>query len=121
MRFAVVGLASNAVLYLAYLGLTAAGVGPKVAMTLPYAVGLLQTFALNRRWTFGHEGDRRAALLRHAAVYAAGYLLNLAALELLVTRMGLPHRIVQAAMILVVAAFTFGLQRSWVFPPGRSS
>lgn len=121
MRFAVVGLASNAVLYLAYLGLTAAGVGPKVAMTLPYAVGVLQTFALNRRWTFGHEGDRRAALLRYAAVYAAGYLLNLAALELLVTRMGLPHRIVQAAMILVVAAFTFGLQRSWVFPPGRSS
>lgn len=116
-RFAVVGLASNAVLYLAYLGLTAVGIGPKAAMTLLYAAGVLQTFVLNRRWTFQHRGDRRAALFRYGVVYAAGYLINLAALELLVSRMGMPHQLVQAAMILVVAAFAFVMQRCWVFRP----
>lgn len=117
-RFAVVGLASNGLLYLAYLGLTAAGVPPKAAMTTLYVAGVLQTFVVNRRWTFEHRGAGRPALFRYGMVYAAGYLLNLAALEVLVTRMGMPHQAVQAAMILVVAGFTFVMQRCWVFRPG---
>jgi putative flippase GtrA len=115
VRFAGIGLVSNGFLYVVYLGLTAAEVGPKAGMTLVYAMGLLQTFVFNRRWTFGYEGAGGSALLRYGLVYAAGYVLNLAALEICVTRFHLAHQVVQLIAIPLVAVFTFLMQRSWVF------
>jgi len=115
VRFAVVGLASNLVLYLVYLGITAAGLGPKLAMSLVYAIGVMQTFVFNKRWTFNHEGRVDAAFLRYVAVYAGGYAANLLVLAWLVDGMGLPHQIVQGVMILVLAACIFLLQKFWVF------
>jgi putative flippase GtrA len=117
LRFAVVGLISNAALYLAYLGLTHQGLGPKPAMTVTYLAGVLQTFVFNRRWTFDHDGPGHSALLRYATVYALGYFFNLAALYLLVGRLGMPHEGVQAGAIIGIAVFTFVLQRYWVFRP----
>ncbi len=117
-RFAVVGLASNALLYLVYLGMTASGLGPKLAMSLVYGIGVAQTFAFNKRWTFKHSGRLDAALLRYLAVYAGGYFANLAVLAWLVDRLGYPHQIVQGAMILTLAACFFVLQKWWVFREG---
>ena len=56
IRFAVVGFASNLVLYLVYLGLTSIGLGHKNAMSILYVVGVLQTFVFNNKWTFRHYG-----------------------------------------------------------------
>lgn len=116
LRYGVVGVASNALLYVGYLGLTWAGVGHKSAMTLLYAIGVLQTFAFNRGWTFRHEGCARGTLWRYVTAYTLGYLLNLVGLVLLVDWVSWPHQIVQGVMILVVACFLFLLQRQWVFP-----
>ena len=115
LRFAVVGLASNAVLYLVYLGMTASGIGPKLAMSLVYGIGVAQTFLLNKRWTFNHEGRHDIALLRYLSVYAGGYLANLLVLAWLVDSLGYPHQIVQGVMILVLAGCFFILQKIWVF------
>ena len=41
VRYATVGLASNVVLYLAYLALTATGVGAKLAMSVLYLLGVV--------------------------------------------------------------------------------
>jgi len=114
-RFAVVGLASNAVLYLLYLGMTAAGLGPKLAMSLVYGIGVAQTFLFNKRWTFNHSGRHDTALLRYIAVYAGGYLANLLVLAWLVDGLGYPHQIVQGVMILLLAGCFFVLQKIWVF------
>lgn len=117
-RFVIVGLASNFVLYLFYLLITTFGLGYKIAMTLVYVVGTLQTFALNAHWTFERRGTR-TSLVKYGLAYGACYLINLSALMLLVDRMGLPHQIVQGAMILVIAVIMFLLQKFWVFnsPP----
>jgi putative flippase GtrA len=120
MRFAVVGLASNVVLYLVYLGLTAAGLGPKLAMSLVYAIGVAQTFLFNKRWTFNHSGRFDAALLRYIAVYAGGYLANLLVLTWFVDGVGYPHQIVQGVMIVLLAGCFFLLQRFWVFPVNQA-
>jgi putative flippase GtrA len=114
-RFAVVGLASNAVLYLAYLGMTSAGIGPKLAMSVAYGIGVAQTFLFNKRWTFNHSGRLDAALLRYIALYAGGYLVNLLMLAWLVDGLGYPHQVVQGVMILTLAACFFVLQKIWVF------
>lgn len=116
-RYAVVGLASNAVGYLLYLLLTYAGMGHKSAMSLLYAVGVTQTFYFNRVWSFRHQGGLRGSLARYIFAHAVGYLLNLGLLWLAVDRMHLPHQGVQAAAIVVVALCLFLMHKYWVFAP----
>lgn len=115
LRFGIVGLASNAVLYLLYLLLTTVGLGHKTAMTMLFAVGTLQTFILNRRWTFGHRGLPRAAFVKYVTIYSLAYLLNLASLLLFVDHLGFPHQTVQGVMIFIIALILFLLQKLWVF------
>ncbi len=119
-RYGIVGVASNGVLYLIYLLLTANGVGPKTAMTLLYVVGILQSFFFNRAWTFGHRGNVPASLVKYASCYAFGYVFNWFMLFLLVDRIGWPHRPVQAVLILVTAMMLYLLQRQWVFARSRA-
>lgn len=115
LRYTVVGITSNLVLYVIYLLATSFGVGHKTAMTLLYGVGILQTFLLNRRWTFNHQGYVPSALTRYIAIYALGYLVNFAGLYLFVDELGFPHQVIQGLLILIVAVLLFMLQRIWVF------
>jgi putative flippase GtrA len=124
LRFGLVGLGSNALLYLLYLAITAAGVEPKAAMSLLYIVGVLQTFILNKQWTFRHEGNVRRAVIRYWIAYACLYVGNIVLLVLFVDIAGFDHRIVQGVLILVFGLVLFALQKYWVFgtlPERRSS
>ncbi|MEJ7928442.1 GtrA family protein [Ramlibacter sp. AN1015] len=114
-RFAVVGVLSNVVLYAGYLALTWLGMPVTPAVTLLYALGALQTFILNKRWTFSCRASRRSTVVRYYVSYACGYALNLVTLEIGMNRLGFPHQHVQAVAIVAVAIFLFLLQRSWVF------
>ena len=120
IRFAIVGTLSNGLLYLFYLGLTSSGVGHKLAMSILYAVGIMQTFVFNKKWTFQHSGETRRAFARYWLAYAIGYVLNLVALLVLVDWARFPHQIVQGAMILVLAGFLFLLQKFWVFEKSQT-
>lgn len=115
IRYGIVGIASNAVLYLLYLAITSAGMEHKLAMTLLYMVGVVQTFLFNKRWSFGHDGSHRYAFLRYAMSYGLGYVVQLTALYFSVDRLGWPHQAVQGVMVFVVAALLFMLQKFWVF------
>ena len=115
VRFGIVGVASNGVLYLAYLLLSSAGLGAKTAMSLLYVVGVIQTFVFNKRWSFRHDGVHGPAFVRYCIVYVGGYLLNLLALFVLVDMHGYPHQVVQGILILTLAALMFVLQKYWVF------
>lgn len=117
IRFGIVGVVSNGVLYLGYVALTAASLGPKLAMTLVYVAGTLQSFLFNKRWSFRSVNGYAPELVRYVLAYAFGYALNLAALFVLVDRLGLPHRVVQGFVIVALAFVLFALQKLWVFPP----
>lgn len=118
-RFAVVGIVSNAALFIVYLLVTRMGMGHKLAATLAYGLGVLQTFVFNRGWSFKHEGAAGPALGRYFAAYGAGYLLNMVALFVFVDSAGLPHQWVQGIVIVVLAALLFVLQKFWVFRKKR--
>lgn len=120
LRFAVVGITANLVLYFAYLSLTYVGLGHKLAMTLLYAMGVLQTFVFNKRWSFEFSGGTGRSLPRYVALYAVGYVLNLSVLHLFVDRLGYSHAMVQAVAIFAIAAFLFVGQKHWVFSPLRA-
>lgn len=114
-RYIVVGIASNSIGYLLYIVLTSLGLGPKLAMTLLYCVGVMQTFFFNRKWSFGFEGNATSAMVRYTTIYLLGYLIQLVALMQLVDRAGLPHQWVMAVLIVVMAVFFFLGQKYWVF------
>jgi putative flippase GtrA len=114
-RFVIVGLASNVTLYLIYLLITAFGLGYKIAMTILYVIGTLQTFFFNAHWTFKHRENNRSSLVKYFLAYGTCYLINIAALIVFVDRIGLPHQAVQGAMILIITVIMFLLQKFWVF------
>jgi len=114
-RYGVVGVLSNAVGFLLYLGITAAGMEHKLAMTLLYALGVAQTFMFNRQWTFRSEGPARSALIRYVLANIIGYVINFLLLSVLVDRLGFPHQWVQAAAIFIVAGFLFLAMKFLVF------
>ncbi|NYH19853.1 GtrA family protein [Paraburkholderia bryophila] len=117
----IVGIASNAVLYVLYLAATSMGIGHKVAMTCLFALGIVQTFFFNKNWSFQHSGQNGSTFIRYLAAYCAAYGINLAAMLIFVDRYHVSDRLVQAVMIVVVAAFMFVAQRLWVFPASSRS
>lgn len=94
--------------------------GHKLAMSLLYIMGVLQTFFFNRKWSFEHQGVARHALARYVAAYVFGYLLNLVVMLLLVDQYGYPHQVVQGVMIVILAGMLFLLQKYWVFSPSTN-
>lgn len=115
VRFGIVGLVSNAVLYGLYVLATGAGIQHTIAMTAVFLLGVAQTFVFNKRWSFAYHGSGSRSMLRYLVAYAGAYVINLSAMLLLVDVEGFPHRIVQAVMVVVVAIFLFLVQRLWVF------
>jgi putative flippase GtrA len=120
VRYGIVGLVSNAVLYGAYLLLSAAGVGHKASMTSVYCAGVLGTFLFNRRWTFAHTGAIPGAMFRYIATYAIGYVFNVVSLAVMVDYAGLPHQWVMLVLVFACAGIIFLLQRYWCFPTRRA-
>lgn len=121
VRFVIVGVASNAILYLLYLAATSIGIGHKAAMTALFALGIVQTFFFNKNWSFQHSGSNGSTFIRYIGAYCAAYGINFAAMVIFVDRYHISDRLVQAVMIVVVAAFMFVAQRLWVFPASRRS
>ena len=118
-RYGIVGVLSNAVGYLLYLLLTATGVGPKLAMTSLYVIGVAQTFVFNKGWSFRYGGNSAGAFRRYVVLYAVGYGLNVMVLGLMVDHLGWPHQWVMLGLMIGMVAFFFAGQKLWVFRPVR--
>ena len=117
-RYVTIGVVTNLLLYGAYLLLTAMGADPKAAMTVTYVTGVALSFHLNRRWTFESGLPYMQTLRRFVALYASGYALNYAGLALFADRLGLPHQLVQIAIMGGLVVYFFSMFRVWVFRSG---
>ena len=109
------GLVSNAVLFILYLLMTNAGVGPKISATVAYVLGVLQTFVFNRSWSFRSVATPGPAFVRYVLLYSGGYVANMLILAVFVDRAGYRHQWVQGVTILALAVISFVLQKFWVF------
>ena len=114
-RYGMVGISTNLALYLLYLSVTYLGIEPKRAMTSVYIVGVILGYIGHRNWTFGHKGAMLGSGARYFIAHLIGYLINFIILLTLVDKLGYAHQWVQAAAIIVVAAFLFLAFRYFVF------
>lgn len=115
LRYAIVGLLSNFLLYIIYIALTWAGMNYIVAMSILYISGTLITFKLNRNWTFRNNDVPLPQLIRYITTYTMGYLINFLILWAGVSQLNFPHQLVQAIAIIAVACFIFLVLKLWVF------
>lgn len=115
LRFSIVGLISNSALYLLYLLFTGVGFGHKMVMTILFVIGTIQTFTLNKSWTFQYRGFNKYIPAKYILIYGGAYVTNLLGLMFFVDYLRFPDEIVQGVMILTVAVLLFMLQRYWVF------
>jgi putative flippase GtrA len=119
-RFALVGAANTVLSTGAYAALRAAGVGYLLAASLGFALGALNSYALNRRWTFRSRARRAPELARFLCVQLVGLGCNLALLAELVEVAGAGQFAAQAVAFPAASLITFALSRQWAFAGSRS-
>jgi len=116
VKFGIVGVSNTLLTFAVYtLLLKVFGVWYLLASAIGFAVGAVNGFLLNRRWTFrGHVGDARTPL-RWTVVQSCGLGLNEALLYLWVDGVGLDKLLGQVFATGVVTIVTFLANRAWTF------
>jgi putative flippase GtrA len=115
LRFAIVGASNTVVSLLAYAALHAAGLEYLVAASLAFAVGAVNSYVLNRRWTFRSQARPAPELARFLCAQLVGLWCNLALLAELVQVAGVHQLVAQALAFPVASVITFALSRQWAF------
>jgi putative flippase GtrA len=118
VRFTLVGATNTAVYAVAYLALSRVGVGYVVASMLAFAVGALNSYVLNRRWTFRSTAPRAPELARFVCAQLLGVGAGVALLAALVEVARFHHLAAQAVAVPVASLITFAVSRQWAFAPG---
>jgi putative flippase GtrA len=115
-KFGIVGVANTLLTFAVFTVLVKGfGVWYLAASAIGFLVGTVNSFLLNRRWTFrGHVGDALTPV-RWFVVQGCGLALNLALIYLLVDGAGLDKLLGQAFAIGVVTVLTFLANRAWTF------
>ncbi len=120
VRFNFVGIVNTALTYAVYAALVRVGVNHFVALGANYTVGILFSFMVNKRLTFGIKG--RAGLWMFARMvgsYALLLALNVLILWALVDRGGMNTYLGQAIALVAVVPLSFSVQRVVVFRAHR--
>ena len=119
VRFAAVGV-TNTVLSIAVYGLLVhAGLQYLTASAIAFALGALNSYVLNRRWTFRSSAPRAAELGRFICVQLIGLGTNLASLAVLVGGAHVPRLAAQLLVFPLASLVTFALSRQWAFRDSR--
>jgi putative flippase GtrA len=88
------------------------GAGDVISNVIGYAVGLVNSFAWNRRWTFAHSGAVLPAAARFVLVFLAAYFVNLATMLAAIDVLGVNSYLAHAiAVVPYTTVFYLGSRR----------
>ena len=116
VKFGIIGVSNTLIAFAVYtLLLKGFGVWYLAASAIGFALGAVNGFLLNRRWTFsGHVGDALTPV-RWGVVQTCGLGLNLGLLYVFVHDAVLDKLLAQAFATAIVTVITFGVNRAWTF------
>lgn len=119
-RYIVVGALNSVWSYLLIFGfMYLPGYPPEASNVLGYAIGLLTSYALHRRFTFASCGAKSSEFFRFLGTFAVAFLANFAMLFVLVRVVGVHAGISQILSGVVYVGVAYLLNRSYVFPALR--
>lgn len=115
VRFAIIGVTSNAIGYGLYLVVTAFGVLPAHAVTAIYITSATLAYYGNKSLTFTSNTSVWSTRARYIIAQLIGYAINIALLAVLHDYYGYSHQLVQFIAIGVVAVYLFITLKVFVF------
>jgi putative flippase GtrA len=119
-KFSFTGLLNTAVDFGVFAALTWANWSPAIAHTASTTLATLNSFVLNRNWTFRntrHQSDL-VRLAKFVTLNLVSYGLSLAVL-LAAGAQGLSPLVAKAGALVVTMTVNFAGNRWWVFPPAE--
>lgn len=116
-KFGLVGVANTAIHYIVFYVLyVLLGVYYLLSSTIGYGAGLLNSYVLNKTWTFQSKGvDTKMEFGKFVLVNLISLGTNLAALNLFVVQGGLRPEVAQAMAIFFSLAVNFAGNKFWTF------
>jgi putative flippase GtrA len=114
VQFVVVGASNTLISFVAYSLLFAVQTPPPVAAALAFALGAVNGYVLNRRWTFAARDSRRARAL-YVGVQVGGTLMTSGLVWLFVSKAGAGSTVAYLAAIPPVNVGKFLANRRWTF------
>ncbi len=118
LRFGVVGVVNTAITVAVFAALDALGAPGPAASALAFCAGAVNSFQLNRRWTFSDIPTARGAWVRFVAVQGLGAVLSAAGVAALEAA-GWAHLAAECAILPCVTLVVYSLARLLVFRPAR--
>ena len=116
IRYALVGVVNTTLGYgIIFACMFLLGWGPLPSNVAGYAVGLVASFTLNRRFTFRSQGSAHRDLMRFLLIFAIAWLANFAVLALLVRNGSVHEGVAQLAAGIVYFLLSFILSKYYVF------
>jgi putative flippase GtrA len=116
VKFGLVGVSNTLIAFAVYTVLLKVfGVWYIAASGIGFAVGAVNGFLLNRRWTFReHVGDSLTPV-RWGVVQTCGLGCNLGLVYLFVHGLGMDELVGQIPATAIVTVLTFAVNRAWTF------
>ncbi len=116
VKYGLVGASNTIVNFLVFSVGVTIGINDLLALVLGYTVGSLNSYVLNRHWTFrARDVAHTTAGSRFALVTGCAIAANLGLLYVFVHHLGIPDIPAQAILTLPVLAVTFPVNRWWSF------
>jgi len=116
LKFGIVGVSNTLIAFAVYTVLLKVfGVWYVAASGIGFAVGAVNGFLLNRRWTFReHVGDALTPV-RWTIVQSCGLGLNLGLVYMFVHGLGMDKLLGHIPTTAIVTVLTFAANRAWTF------
>lgn len=116
VKYGLVGASNTIVQFAVYGILVTLGLHYLLALVPGYCAGALNSYLLNRRWTFrARDVAHTTAGSRFAVVTGAAIAINEILLYLLVNDLGVGKIPAQAILTILILAVTFPINRWWSF------
>jgi putative flippase GtrA len=116
VKFGIVGISNTLIAFSVYtILLKVFGVWYVAASGIGFAVGAINGFLLNRRWTFRESTSDPLTPVRWGIVQTCGLGANLGLVYLFVHDAGMEELVGQIPATAIVTVLTFAVNRSWTF------
>ena len=119
LKFGITGVMNTAVDFLVYtLLVSVCGMGLYVSQVISYCCGMLNSYVINRKWTFSTKnGFFSLELVKFVILNLAMMLLGMGIIYLAAERLGLHKLIGKLISTVLVMVINFVISNLWVFRP----
>ncbi|MCL2852200.1 MAG: GtrA family protein [Defluviitaleaceae bacterium] len=119
IRFSLVGVSNTLIFYIIYLAMLRIGFSYVIAVTVGTAVGIINSYVLNKIFTFRSgrkaDGKQLGETIRFVTVYVVQYFVNIAVISVCVNVFGIAPELAGLPAVAIGVIVSFIGHKYWTF------